>query len=358
MNFRPLSKEHYSTVQLARLEYKPGMPAGLEEGNLEARMLEPTQVVTDSEMIKQSFPLSYAAPLIEFVAKSAGEGAAKPSTKLKVGVLFCGRQSSGGHNLIAGVFDGLKALNSENTLLGVIGGTKGLFSQKTMEITNTTMDLYRNMGGYNMLGRSVDQIRTSEQKESAKKACEALSLDGLVLVGGVRTNSDAAHLSEFFRTSGVKTAVVGIPGSSWGDLTNQFVEATFGFDTSCKCYSQLVGNIAADCRSNKKYYYFLRLMGDEKGNTLLECALQTQVNMAIIGEEVRAKRMGLADLVNQIADMVEARATNGDDYGVILIPEGLVNDISELAVLLKELQQAVTQAAPSEEGIEKVCTTL
>jgi pyrophosphate--fructose-6-phosphate 1-phosphotransferase len=340
VQFRPLSKEQYSPVQRARLEYKPDMPIGLEAGNIDLQVLEPTQVVTDSDMIKQNLPLSYGAPLIEFVSQSVEDSGAGSAGVLKVGVLFCGRQSSGGHNLITGVYDGLKALNSKNQLIGVIGGTKGLFTQSTMEITGSTLDLYRNMGGYSLLGRSVDQIRTPEQKEAAKNACASLSLNGLVLVGGVRTNSDAAHLSEFFLANGVNTAVVGIPGSSWGDLTNQFVEATFGFDTSCKCYSQLVGNIAADCRSNKKYYYFLRLMGDEKGNTLLECALQTQVNMAIIGEEVRAKRMGLADIVNRIADMVEARAANGDNYGVIIIPEGLVADIPEMGALLKELQQA------------------
>jgi pyrophosphate--fructose-6-phosphate 1-phosphotransferase len=226
-------------------------------------------------------------------------------------VVFCGRQSPGGHNIITGLFDALKKHNSESTLIGFIGGSEGLFAQKFVEMTSEVLADFRNQGGFDLLGRTKDQIRSLQQVNDAKAACQALRLDGLVLVGGCGTNTDAAQLAETFAASGCDTKVIGVPVTIDGDLKNQFVETDVGFDTTCKVYSQLISNICTDALSAEKYYYFIRLMGRQASHISLECALQSHSNMVILGEEVATSKMTLFDVTKQICDAIQARGEQG-----------------------------------------------
>ncbi|OAY63979.1 Pyrophosphate--fructose 6-phosphate 1-phosphotransferase subunit alpha [Ananas comosus] len=241
------------------------------------------------------------------------------SSLARVGVVFCGRQSPGGHNIICGLYDAIKSHNPMSTLIGFCGGTEGLFAQKTLEITEAIVATYRNQGGYDMLGRTKDQIRTGEQVNAALTACKALKLDGLVIIGGVTSNTDAAQLAETFAEAKCTTKVVGVPVTYYGDLKNQFVEANVGFDTICK------------------YYYFIRLMGRRASHVTLECALQAHPNMVILGEEVASSKLTLYDITKRICDAVQDRAEQGKNHGVILLPEGLIECIPEVYALLQEI---------------------
>ena len=263
-----------------------------------------------------------------------------------MGVVFCGRQSSGGHNVITGVFDYLKELNPRNRLFGFIGGTSGLFEGSSIELTEEKLRLYRNTGGYDLLGRSADKI-SEDDYDRVVATCRKLELDGLVLIGGAYTATDATLLTEFFLNSGVKTRVVVVPCDYSRDLKNNFVETTVGFDTYCRTVSQLIGNICTDSRSAAKYYHFIRLLGRSPSHVVLEAALQSHPNYAVISEEVAAKRMTLLQVVNKIADMICQRAENGLNYGVVLIPEGLIKAISEFYFLLDEISMYMNK------GIER-----
>ncbi|XP_010275338.1 PREDICTED: pyrophosphate--fructose 6-phosphate 1-phosphotransferase subunit alpha-like [Nelumbo nucifera] len=257
----------------------------------------------------------------------------------RIGVIFCGRQSPGGHNIVCGLHDAIKSHNPKSTLLGFCGGTEGLFSQKTIEITEDIVLSYRNQGGYGMLGRTKDQIRTSEQVKAALDACEALKLDGLVIVGGIISNTDAAQLAETFAVAKCRTKVVGVPVTIYGDLKNQFVEANVGFDTTCKVNAQLVSNICTDALSAEKYYYFIRVMGRRTSHVVLECALQSNPNMFILSEEVASSKLTLFDITKRICDAVQDRAEQDKYHGVILLPEGLIESIPEVYALLQEIHQ-------------------
>ncbi|XP_077210502.1 pyrophosphate--fructose 6-phosphate 1-phosphotransferase subunit alpha-like isoform X2 [Tasmannia lanceolata] len=256
---------------------------------------------------------------------------------LRAGVVFCGRQSPGGHNVIWGLHDAIKCHNRKSTLLGFVGGTEGLFAQKTLEITDDVLSTYKNQGGYDLLGRTKDQIRTTEQVNAALASCQALKLDALVIIGGVTSNTDAAQLAETFAERKCPTKVVGVPVTLNGDLKNQFVETNVGFDTICKVNSQLISNVCTDALSAEKYYYFVRLMGRKASHVALECTLQSHPNMVILGEEVAASKLTLFDLTKQICDAVQARAEQDKYHGVILLPEGLVESIPEVYALLQEI---------------------
>jgi pyrophosphate--fructose-6-phosphate 1-phosphotransferase len=228
-------------------------------------------------------------------------------------------------------------VDKKSSLIGFVGGTEGIFEQNTVEITDDILALYKNQGGLELLGRTVDKIKGDKQLEQVKATCDALKLDGLVLIGGSKTNTDAAHLAEYFIHAKCGTAVIGVPCGIDGSFKNQFVETTVGFDTACKVYSQLIGNIATDGNSAKKYYYFLRLMGNKPSHINLECALETHPNVTILSEEVAAKKMSLADVTKNIADTICKRAELGKNFGTVLLPEGLVAAIPEMSALIAEM---------------------
>ena len=272
---------------------------------------------------------------------------------LNVGIVFCGRQSSGGHNVITGVFDYLHKMNPNSKLYGFIGGTSGLFEGSSVELTEEKLKLYRNMGGYDLLGRSADKI-SEEDYSKVVATCTKLNLHGLVLIGGAYTATDATLLTEFFLNSGVTTRIVVVPCDYSRDLKNHFIETTVGFDTFCRTVSQLIGNICTDSRSAAKYYHFIRLLGRSPSHVVLESALQSHPNYAVISEEVAATRMTLLQVVNKIADMICQRAEKGLNYGVVLIPEGLIKAISEFYYLLDEISTYVNKGMKHEEIYAKL----
>nr|DAD46463.1 TPA_asm: hypothetical protein HUJ06_016400 [Nelumbo nucifera] len=290
--------------------------------------------------IIRAFPHTYGQPLAHFLRPKSQVPDAQIITDhpaIRVGVVFCGRQSPGGHNVVWGLYNALKIHNPNNVLLGFLGGSEGLFAQKTLEITDDVLSSYKNQGGFDMLGRTKDQIRTTEQVNAALASCKALNLDGLVIIGGVTSNTDAAQLAETFAEAKCTTKVVGVPVTLYGDLRNQFVETNVGFDTICKVNSQLISNVCTDALSAEKYYYFIRLMGRRASHVALECALQSHPNMVILGEEVASSKLTLFDITKQICDAIQARAEQDKYHGVILLPEGLIESIPEIYALLQEI---------------------
>ncbi|XP_076919534.1 pyrophosphate--fructose 6-phosphate 1-phosphotransferase subunit alpha-like [Bidens hawaiensis] len=337
-----------SHLQHARSLYKPQLPPCLEGTTVRVEFGDATTAldVSGASAISQSFPNTYGQPLAHFLRATSNVPDAQVITEhpaIRFGLVFCGRQSPGGHNVVWGLHEALKIHNSKSTLLGFLGGSEGLFAQKTLGITDDVLETYRNQGGYDLLGRTKDQIRTQEQVNAAMAACKALKLDGLVIVGGVTSNTDAAHLAETFSQAKCSTKVVGVPVTLNGDLRNQFVEATVGFDTVCKVDSQLISNLCTDAVSAEKYYYFVRLMGQKSSHLALECTLQSHPNMVILGEEVVASKLTIFDITKQICDAVQARAEKEKYHGVILLPEGLIESIPEVNALLQEIHRFLRQ---------------
>ncbi|KAK1261435.1 Pyrophosphate--fructose 6-phosphate 1-phosphotransferase subunit alpha [Acorus gramineus] len=311
----------FSNLQRNRSLYCPRLPPCLQGSSVQVDygVGDATTVTepSDAQSVSRLFPLTYGQPLVHISCKSGRPAKDPPS--LRIGVVFCGRQSPGGHNVICGIYDAIKYHNPKSTIIGFCGGTEGLFAQKTIEITEDLALMYRNQGGYDMLGRTKDQIRTTEQVNAALNTCRALKLDGLVIIGGVTSNTDAAQLAETFEEAKLQTRVVGVPVTLYGDLKNQFVEADVGFDTICK------------------YYYFIRLMGKRASHVTLECALQSQPNMVILSEDVSSSKLTLFDITKRICDAVQARAEQDKHYGVILLPEGLIESVPELHAILQEI---------------------
>ncbi|KAH8509801.1 hypothetical protein Peur_051569 [Populus x canadensis] len=331
-----------SDLQKLRSLYQPELPPCLQGTAVRVELGDATTAAdpADVHSISRSFPLTYGQPLAHFLRATAKVSDAQIITDhpaFRVGIVFCGRQSPGGHNVIWGLHNALKIHNPNSTLLGFLGGSEGLFAQKTLEITDDILSTYKNQGGYDLLGRTKDQIRTTEQVNAALTACKDLKLDGLVIIGGVTSNTDAAQLAETFAEAKCPTKVVGVPVTLNGDLKNQFVETNVGFDTICKVNSQLISNVCTDALSAEKYYYFIRLMGRKASHVALECTLQSHPNMVILGEEVAASKLTLFDLTTQICDAVQARAVQDKNHGVILLPEGLIESIPEVYALLKEI---------------------
>ncbi|KAL5208431.1 hypothetical protein ABZP36_032866 [Zizania latifolia] len=297
--------------------------------------------VYGAHVISHAFPHTYGQPLAHFLRKTANVPDATVISEhptVRVGVVFCGRQSPGGHNVIWGLHEAIKAHNPKSKLIGFLGGTDGLLAQKTLEITDEVLSSYKNQGGYDMLGRTKDQIRTKEQVNGTMASCQALKLDALVIIGGrlCGINLCIFHLLVNDMTIIIEQ-VVGVPVTLNGDLKNQFVETTVGFDTICKVNSQLISNVCTDALSAEKYYYFIRLMGRKASHVALECALQSHPNMVILGEEVAASKLTIFDITKQICDAVQARAEKDKNHGVVLIPEGLVESIPEFYALLQEI---------------------
>ncbi|KAI4388527.1 hypothetical protein MLD38_000847 [Melastoma candidum] len=331
-----------SDLQKHRSLYQPQLPPCLQGTTVRVESGDATAATdpADAHTIGRFFPHTYGQPLVHFLRETAKVPDAQIISQLpaiRVGVVFCGRQSPGGHNVIWGLYDALKAHNPKSVLLGFLGGSEGLFAQKTLEITAEILSTYKNQGGYDLLGRTQDQIRTTEQVNAALTTCNNLKLDGLVIIGGVTSNTDAAQLAETFAEAKCLTKVVGVPVTLNGDLKNQFVETNVGFDTIAKVNSQLISNVCTDALSAEKYYYFIRLMGRKASHVALECTLQSHPNMVILAEEVAASKLTLFDLTKQLCDAVQARAEKDKYHGVILLPEGLIESIPEVYALLNEI---------------------
>ena len=305
-------------LQIARAAYQPKLPKALT-GAVVAKEGEPTQSVADQEEIKKLFPNTYGMPLIQFV-----EGEAKEFAPMNVGVILSGGQAPGGHNVISGLFDGIKKLNPANKLYGFILGPGGLVDHNYMELTADIIDEYRNTGGFDIIGSGRTKLEKEEQFEKGYEILKELGIKALVIIGGDDSNTNACVLAEYYAAKNYGVQVIGCPKTIDGDLKNDMIETSFGFDTACKTYSEVIGNIERDCNSARKYWHFIKLMGRSASHIALECALQTQPNICIISEEVEAKNMSLDDIVTYIAQVVADRAAAGNNFGTVLIPEGLI----------------------------------
>jgi diphosphate-dependent phosphofructokinase len=280
----------YSELQIERLAYEPSKPNVFRTSHFHVHTGAKTSSINiiDENVLHSYFPYTFGQPLVEITSPTDSTTTTSiPNRAVRVGVVFCGRQTPGAHNVVTGIYDQLMTLNMDSKLIGFIGGTKGLFAGNAINLTSTTLHPYRNQGGMHLLGRSVDRIRSPTEQAAALETVEKFELDGLILIGGTFSNSDAGHLAEYFASrqtsSGRRTAVVGVPVTIDGNLRNEFIETTVGHDTAVKVYSQLVGNMATDANSAKKYTYFVRLMGRTTGHIAMEVAMQCQPNLAIMG---------------------------------------------------------------------------
>lgn len=322
-----------SALQKARASYQPKLPPALRAGNVKVVLGAPTESASDQEEIKKLFPHTYGQP-VATLAEGDGSLSTAP---LKVGVVLSGGQAPGGHNVIAGLFDALKAANPESRLFGFLKGPGGIIKGKYKELTSDVIDRYRNTGGFDMIMSGRDKIEKPEDLAACKANLEQMGLDGLVIVGGDDSNTNAALLAEYLRAQDCPTCVIGVPKTIDGDMKNAQIETSFGFDTAAKTYSELIGNIERDATSAVKYWHFVRLMGRAASHVTLECALQTHPNITLISEEVQAKGTTLAEIVDYIVDIVVKRAAAGKNYGVLLVPEGLVEFIPDFKVMIDEL---------------------
>ena len=320
-----------SALQIARAAYQPKLPKALT-GAVAVKEGEATQSVADQEAIKKLFPNTYGMPLIQFV-----EGQAQNIAEMNVGVILSGGQAPGGHNVISGLFDGIKKLNPNNKLYGFILGPGGLVDHKYKELTADIIDEYRNTGGFDIIGSGRTKLEKEEQFEKGYEILKELGIKALVIIGGDDSNTNACVLAEYYAAKNYGVQVIGCPKTIDGDLKNEMIETSFGFDTACKTYSEVIGNIERDCNSARKYWHFIKLMGRSASHIALECALQTQPNICIISEEVEAKNMSLDDVVTYIAQAVADRAAAGNNFGTVLIPEGLIEFIPAMKALIAEL---------------------
>ena len=327
-----------SPFQIARGKYIPKMPDSLTGA---VRLVEgnKTQSVADHEEIKQIFPNTYGMSVLTF----APEDKEKTYPVVNVGVVLSGGQAPGGHNVISGLFDGLKKCNKKNRLYGFLGGPLGMVENEYKELTEDLVDNYRNTGGFDIIGSGRTKLEEEAQYEKVIKNCKNLNINAIVVIGGDDSNTNACILAEYFIQKKTGIQVLGVPKTIDGDLKNEVVEASFGFDTACKVYSGLIGNIERDANSSKKYYHFIKLMGRSASHITLECALQTHPNITIISEEVEQKNMTLEDIVNYIADIVIKRAEQGFNFGIVLIPEGLVEFIPAIKKLIAELNDCIVK---------------
>ncbi len=332
-----------SALQAARYEYAPKLPAILQEdlNNLTISLGEATTAVADADKVAELFANTYGKPIAN-LAKGANANASK---KITVGVILSGGQAPGGHNVISGLYDGVKKGNKESKLLGFIGGPSGLLDSDYVEFTDSFINDYRNTGGFDIIGSGRTKIETPEQYAQAAKTAKDLGLDALVIIGGDDSNTNAALLAEYFLQNGLTTQVIGVPKTIDGDLKNEYIETSFGFDTACKTYSELIGNIQRDANSAKKYWHFIKLMGRSASHIGLECGLQTQPNICIVSEEIEAKNMTLVQLTSQLADIIEKRGNAGNNFGTCLIPEGLIEFIPEMKKLIAELNDILAHNA-------------
>ncbi|HDQ25297.1 MAG TPA: diphosphate--fructose-6-phosphate 1-phosphotransferase [bacterium] len=331
---------HLSELQQARLKFKPELPAILR---LKPAMIKPgmgraTEAISDRDTVKKMFPKTYGKPVVVF---TNGKNPGFNKGPVKVAVVLSGGQAPGGHNVIAGLFDGLKKANPKNKLIGFLGGPSGILENKWKEITAHLIDCYRNTGGFDIIQSGRTKIETPEQFKMSKKTLVENAIDALVVVGGDDSNTNAALLAEYLLDEGTGISVIGVPKTIDGDLKNAQIETSFGFDTATKIYSELVGNICRDVNSARKYWHFIRLMGRSASHITLEAGFKTQPNIVLIGEEVKQKNLTLAQVVDSIAAVIAKRADMGKNFGVVLVPEGLIEFIPEMNRLISALNDVI-----------------
>lgn len=331
-----------SPLQKARAAYKPKLPKVLAEfGSIvKASIGGPTDSVADQKEIKSLFPNTYGLPVITFDGPSS-----EKASQIKAGVILSGGQAPGGHNVIAGLYDGLKKLNNANELYGFKGGPSGLTDNKYVKFDDAFIDSYRNTGGFDIIGSGRTKLEKEEQFDKVIENCNALGINAVVVIGGDDSNTNACMLAEYLLKKKAGIQVIGCPKTIDGDLKNEWIETSFGFDTATKVYSEIIGNIQRDANSAKKYWHFIKLMGRSASHIALECAFKTQANITIISEEVAAKKLTLRQIVTDIASTVKTRADAGKDFGVVLVPEGLIEFVPEIKKLIEELNDLLAANA-------------
>ena len=320
-----------SALQQARAAYQPKLPKALQ-GAVKVQEGAPTQSVDNQEEIKALFPNTYGMPLVEFVP-----GETENAKQMNVGIILSGGQAPGGHNVISGLFDQVKKLNPNNKLYGFLMGPGGLVDHDYVEITEELLKDYRNTGGFDLIGSGRTKLEKEEQFEKGLEIIRQLNINAIVIIGGDDSNTNACVLAEYYAAKNYGVQVIGCPKTIDGDLKNSQIETSFGFDTATKTYSEVIGNIERDCNSARKYWHFIKLMGRSASHIALECALQTQPNICLISEEIEAKDQTLNDIIENIAEVVAYRASQGNNFGVVLIPEGLVEFIPAIGRLIQEL---------------------
>ena len=336
-----------SALQRVRAEYQPKLPKALQ-GPVKLNIGEATESVADQEEIKKLFPHTYGLPIVQFETAEAAERVEEP---FNVGIILSGGQAPGGHNVVSGIFDGIKSLNKECRLYGFLMGPSGFINHQYMELTAGYIKDFRNTGGFDIIGSGRTKLETPEQFESGLKILKELNIKALVIIGGDDSNTNAAVLAEYYKNINAGVQVIGVPKTIDGDLKNKWIETSFGFDTACKVYSEVIGNIQRDCNSAKKYYHFIKLMGRSASHIALECALETQPNVCLISEEVLAKRMTLDNIVNYLCYVIAERAKLGWNFGTVLVPEGLIEFIPSMKDLISELNDVLAANGAALEGL-------
>ena len=344
-----------SPLQKERLNYIPKLPASLQHGinKLVVNQGEKTQSIADQKEINELFKNSYGMPTVTF--STTEEETVKPAKN--IGVILSGGQAPGGHNVIAGLYDALKQANPENKLYGFLGGPSGIIDGKYIELTKDIIDAYRNTGGFDIIGSGRTKLETEEQFKKAWNTCQNLNVTGIVIIGGDDSNTNAALLAEWFLDKKAGIQVIGCPKTIDGDLKNEQIEISFGFDTATKTYAELVGNIQRDANSAKKYWHFIKLMGRSASHVALEVALQTHPNVALISEEVEEKKMSLSEVVTKIAKVVADRADAGKNFGIVLVPEGLIEFIPEMKSMIANLNDVLALIEDDTDYMNANCET-
>lgn len=337
-----MQQKNLSELQVERSKFKPVLPKILQGGAglIIAKTGKATQSISDQETVKKLFSNTYGLPVVSFVK---GKNTSITKKTIKVGVVLSGGQAPGGHNVIAGLFDGLKKANPKNKLIGFLGGPSGILENKTKEITSKLIDAYRNTGGFDIIQSGRTKIETPEQFALTKKNLVENKFDALVVVGGDDSNTNAALLAEYFKKENAQVSVIGVPKTIDGDLKNEHIETSFGFDTATKIYAEVVGNICRDVNSAQKYWHFVRLMGRSASHITLEVGFKTQPNIVLVGEEVLAKKLTLSQVVESICSVISLRAKDGKNFGVILVPEGLIEFIPEMKELIGALNDVLAE---------------
>ncbi len=325
-----------SPLQIERLKYRPKLPASLDINAIELIEGAPTTAVRDADKIQELFKNTYGKPIVTFKKGAAAENAA-----MNVGVILSGGQAPGGHNVIAGLYDALKQANPQNKLYGFLGGPSGIIDGKTIEFTDEFIGKYRNTGGFDIIGSGRTKLETEDQFKKSLANCQKLGITGIIIIGGDDSNTNAAMLAEWMIDKGIQ--VIGCPKTIDGDLKNDQIEISFGFDTAVKTYAELIGNIQRDANSAKKYWHFIKIMGRSASHVALEAALQTQPNITLISEEVEAKKMSLEQIVNYIANIVDKRSEQGKNFGTVIVPEGLIEFFPEMKTLISNLNDIMPE---------------
>ena len=362
------SKTVETLIGKLRREFKPRIPIQLQKlSTITFSEGEKTSALGNVKEIENLFPISYGQPIVNINNPSSDSKDSDEKIKeyklsthtlntkpLRVGVVLSGGQASGGHNVITGLFDALKELNSDSVLLGFTGGPKGIMINRYIQLTAQIIDLYRNTGGFDMIQSGRDKIQTEEQMQASLKTMNDNKLDGLVIIGGDDSNTNAAILAEYFAANGSECTVVGVPKTIDGDLQNEYIEVSFGFDTAVKTFSQMISNIARDAVSAAKAWHFIKLMGRDASQVTLDCALQTQPNIALIGEEIQSENMLLHDVTERMVDVIVERAMNGKNYGIILIPEGVIQFIPSMKTLIDFLNKTLKEGSGHLKKVEGI----